>query len=113
MTTPNHATQSFLIGYIIYPNTVFALTCAILGAFPDIVQIQGLWNKELRWNGWYAIWHNLDGSHKWVYFVPFANLHIWEDSYLHKKEGGVNKYYLWAEFITWALMIYPLMRIFL
>ena len=104
MTTISHSIQSGVISYWIgtkfpfFKKWYIILLSILLGAMPDLVRfLQKNWND---WNDYYKWSH-----HTWYcYFIPYWNIHIFEDLFLHAKEGGMNQYYLPCEYISWLFI---------
>jgi hypothetical protein len=98
MTTPNHAVQSGLIQFYIYPKWYLIVIAMIFGGLPDLCH---LFDKKGEW----FIYNKFHEHIWWKWFIPYVNLHLLEDYFTHKKEGGMNKYYKPAEIFLWVVMV--------
>lgn len=82
------------------------LLAMILSGLPDIGRL--FQSDPNEWNLFYTWAHDT----WYCYLIPFWNLHIAEDYFLHYKTGGViQPYYLICEILTWLLMIYLIKRL--
>lgn len=98
MTTPNHIAQSVIISLLFTHVWIIIVIAGFLGGLWDYFHVLD------RKDSWliYEYYHR----HKlWKWFVPFANLHLLEDWFVHDKNGGTNTYYIPAEISLWIIMI--------
>ncbi len=107
MSTPQHAVQSGLIAFLLSwlfgfnqfftgLHVAFAMQ---LGAFPDLGRL--LQKKLDDWNYFYEWSHKLT----WLnILIPYWNIHITEDLFMHEKETGKWKpWVLPLELICWTV----------
>lgn len=99
MTTPQHIVQSVGIAYIIWDNFYFVCLAGILGGMPDIGR---LFQKDSNdWNKFYTWAHK-----KWYCFlIPFWNVHIAEDYFMHDADGKWKWWVVYLEAILWTFEI--------
>jgi len=99
MTLPQHVVQSGLICLLIPKlRKWYVITVAVfLTVLPDVGRLlqsdPSDWTKFYQWA--HATWY--------CYFIPFWNLHIAEDYFIHQPGGG---WYWWAyyiEILLWVL----------
>ena len=102
MTVMQHSAQSGLIAYWLtqkvnnkFIKWLIIALAVILGAMPDIGRLfqsdPSDWNLFYRWS--HETWY--------CYYIPFWNLHIWEDTFLHLPQGGIVWYYPYVEIAFW------------
>lgn len=101
MTTLNHSAQGFLISYLIWNNPVFIAIAVYLSIRADVEKFFYGEGKD-DWNGKYYELHQLSWENL---IIPFHNLHILEDFLVHKKTGGMNKWYIPLEILTWIIIV--------
>lgn len=107
MTTPQHAVQSALIQYMIYPKWYMIFIAVILSIIPDVGR---LFQKDPSdWTQFYEKSHSLTWYNL---LIPYWNLHIMEDYYTHDHvKGGWLPWVIWVEIGLWVIefmMIYTL-----
>lgn len=106
MTTFNHATQSALIQYIVYPKWYFIIIAVLLGTFADLIR---LFQKDKN------DWTDYELAHELTWYnllLPYHNLHIVEDYFIHDYEiGGWKRYGIYVEIITWIVMFIIIWKI--
>lgn len=99
MTTPNHAIQSGIISYLIYPHWEFVLIAIILGIMPDIGRL--FQKNKNNWNEFYNPAHDFI-HHKWLLLIPFWNIHILFDYPMHDHiKGGWKWWGIYLEIFLW------------
>jgi hypothetical protein len=104
MTTLNHIAQSYLLTRWTKKKWLI-ITAIVLSAAPDLGRLfqsdPSNWNLFYRWahNAWY------------LYLIPFWNLHIAEDYFIHKHSGGWQPWAIYVEIISWIIMAYIYRRI--
>ena len=103
-TTASHIAQSATISYwlgyrwSIFQKWYMIAIAMVLGAMPDLVRF--LQKDTSDWNDYYKWAH-----HTWYcYFIPYWNIHIFEDLLVHKQTGGMNALYIPLEILTWVLI---------
>ncbi len=99
MTTPAHGAMAGIIAYSIYSNPLFVTVAVILAILPDV---QRVFQKDKDDWGMYNKLHSI----KLWWYVPFWNIHIILDYFMHDKITG--KWYSWVypfEILFWILFI--------
>lgn len=100
MTTPSHGIQSAVIQWFVYPKWYFILMAVVLGTFADLIR---LFQKDK--NDWtnYKLAHELSWYNL---LLPYHNLHIVEDYFIHNHEiGGWNWYGIYVEILIDVILI--------
>lgn len=101
MTTHQHGLHAVIITYQFTDNWIFLLSALILGIFPDIPR---LFQKDTSDWTLYQELHTLKSPYIWI---PFWNLHIYLDSFMHEKEGGWKPWVIYVEiFSNFAVLLY-------
>ena len=98
MTTPNHIVQSVIITLLFTHCWFIVLIAGFLGGYWDYYHV-------LDRKGSWLIYEYGHRHMLWKWFVPFANLHLLEDWFVHKKDGGMNKFYIPCEILLWIIMV--------
>ena len=100
MTTLNHAAQSAIIQYLIYPKWYFIVLAVLLGTFGDLIR---LFQKDKN------DWTDYEIAHEFIWYnliVPYHNLHILEDWLIHDHErGGWKLIGIYIEMLFWFLIV--------
>lgn len=110
MDTLNHATQGFLMGYLVTHNIPISVATGIIATVPDLI---GEWKaRDGDWT-WYNDVHNFK---HWLSFIPPITLHVALDKLGHGegKRWYAEKWYnyfnpfkykeaMWLETITWII----------
>lgn len=99
MTVPLHGAISYVVCSRFTDNPIILVTAVILGILPDIGRL--LQKDRSNWQTWYIPAHDVHNRLLW--FIPFWNLHIWMDNFVHKPKGGWNKWGIYAEIVLWIL----------
>lgn len=106
MTTPNHMAQSGLLQYVICPQWYLIVIAVVLALLPDV----SIWyqrlilrrnTEEINWNGWYKMAH----ESWWALLIPYFNVHVGEDFFVHKKEGGWKWWAYPLEIVTDLILL--------
>ncbi len=110
MTTPSHSIQSGLIQYFIYPKWYLILIAVVLGAIPDLGR---LFQKDTSdWNEFYVPAHDFI-HHWWLLLIPFWNLHIVEDYFMHNQKYpyGWYKGMVYVEIVTDLILAIIILKV--
>jgi len=75
--------QGGIIAHLIWHNPFFILLATALSAVPDLGRL--LQENPKDWNKFYYEAHRLTLRNL---LIPFWNIHIIEDHFMHRKEGG-------------------------
>ena len=98
MTTPNHSVSAGIISYYIYPMWWFILIAMILAWLPDF-------GTAFKWDEKYSKYYQWAHNTKWLYLIPFWNLHIGLDYFTHNKvNGGWKSWAIYVEILLWVMM---------
>lgn len=99
MTIPQHIAQGIIISFSIWDNIYFVITASILSAIPDIGR---LFQRDVSdWNKFYWWAHNT----RYLYLIPFWNIHIIQDYFIHEKKGGWKWWGKYVEVFLWLIEI--------
>ena len=100
MSTPQHGVQAGIIQYLIYPSAWMIVCAIILGMIPDL---QRLFQKNKD------DWSEYNKLHKVTItssLIPYWDLHIWEDYFMHDKFTGKWKpWVIYTESFCWCIEI--------
>jgi len=98
MTTPAHGVMSGLIASLISSNPYFIIVSMLIGIAPDL---QRIFQKDTSDWSTYEKLHTL----RYWWWLPFWNLHIFLDKFMHDKSTG--KWFSWVyyvEILFWILV---------
>jgi len=104
MTTPNHIAQGFLLTRWAKKKWLI-ISAMVLSAAPDLGRL--FQSDPSNWNLFYHWAHNT----WYLYLVPFWNLHIAEDYFIHKHSGGWQPWAIYLEVTSWIIMAVIYFRI--
>ncbi len=120
MTTPQHATQGFIMGMLVSQNNWIAGGAGlVIGALPEVLGFFGKFEIHLHpatvrfhSNDWkfYDKVHALSWKNWGVYLPPYL-LHLLLDKIWHRPqpEGGWYPWGIWAEVACWIFVTLPLL----
>ncbi|MCK9209249.1 MAG: hypothetical protein M0P61_00295 [Ignavibacteriaceae bacterium] len=107
MTTPQHGIQAALIQYVIYPKWYLIIAAALLGMRPDLTR---LFQKNR------SDWAGYNKLHALTFLnlsIPYSNIHILLDSFMHDKKTGEWKAWVkYAEGVFWVVEWFLMLKIF-
>ncbi len=93
-----HGVVSLCLALLISRSALFLTLAVLLGMMPDAVRFlqrdRSDWSRFYRWA--HRTW--------WCYLIPFWNVHILMDVFIHKAEGGWIKSWVYWELLCWALV---------
>jgi len=76
------------------------ILAVVLGIMPDIGR---LFQKDRNdWTKFYKWAHTTS----YCFYIPFWNLHIYLDKFVHKPNGGWTDNAIWYELIGWVIFIF-------
>jgi hypothetical protein len=92
--------QSAIIQYNILPKWYLIIIAMFLGGILDLSHTL---DKKDEW-----VTYNKFHQYKWwKWFIPYVNLHLAEDYFVHKRiGGGMNKWYKPLEIVLWIIMLF-------
>ncbi len=93
MTCPNHMVQSYLICSTVTSDYRLLAAATLLGGLPDLVH---LLDKKDDW----TIYNKFHRHTWWKWLIPMYNLHLLEDWFTHKPEGGWKSWAYYVEVVT-------------
>lgn len=104
MTVFNHMAQSYLLTSLVTSDYRILAVATFVGGLADLSH---LLDKKGDW----TIYNKFHAHKWWKWLIPLYNLHLLEDWFTHKPEGGWKGWAYYVEAVTDFVMAFILFLI--